>query len=100
MFKIKLLSNNVNDILLLHILENREKDSLNTNYYFGLVSAMISIFRPCHCNKRLSIKESIFDQLNEYVKEYTHVIKIVNTSHELEKLKYCLFTDHELAFLI
>ena len=69
---------------------------MNEECFFkiSLFEHFISLFLPCLIKNN---KNNLFDSLNDYAIEYTDLLNLVNTKAELEKLKFVLLTEQQLA---
>ena len=82
----------------LSIIERFEKKkSVDEMISISINELIVSKCFPCFRNKNIKQKERILKSINHICMEYTDVITFVNTTTELEKLKYILFSEEQLA---
>ena len=86
-----------NEIDFLSITKKRKKEREGLEYNLSFSQIAISSFCPCHCSKRLMLKEMIKKELFDYVIEYTDLLNVSKSMLELEKLKFALLTEEQLA---
>jgi hypothetical protein len=74
----------------------RKKD-LEEKFEFTLMEHFCSTVFPCCSNPLLKRKINVYEQLIDYVLEYTDIISFSKTKLEVEKLKYVLLSTKQLA---
>ena len=86
-----------NQMNLLSIRQKRKDERKDSQYEYSMIELLITRNCPCHCSKKISLKEMIFNELEDYVMESIDIINIAKKSLELEKLKYVLLSKDQLA---
>ena len=88
-----------NDKKLVKLIK-KENHIVDKNVVFNIYLNQFMRETFCGClirNKLLKKNLSIYYSLIDYVKEFTDVLKLVEVQNEIEKLKYFLFNEPELA---
>ena len=76
----------------------KENVSKDLKFKITLIDFIKSKFCKCLIKKDNLIKNlAIYHSLIDYVSEYTDILKFVEIQNEIEKLKYFLFDETELA---
>ena len=94
----QLEGSSVNEQLSLYEKFNKRKLKSNENQFsISINEHFISKYFPCFKNDYLIQKEKVFDSIDNIITGYTDILSIIINTTEVEKLKYILLSEHQLA---